>query len=268
MTIIYKQNGSLNGTDFINKSDENRPLAKLRENRGLYVDPQDYAIDFDDFLGDSLHGYYSGAKGTDAQGVAPTVETTGALRAKGHMLMTCGDTIVVAESISSLTKGLNYRPSYGTIYMKTAIVLDAITNVSINVGFSDTLATTTLEEPFSISGTTITSNATDAVCFVFDTAQTNDFFHCQGVKADVDTAILNTGIAPVANTTVILEIEIDTAGHAKYWINNVLVGTVANAVTATALLTPIFTIMARTTAVRTLYADYLFITQTRSNSVA
>jgi hypothetical protein len=268
MTIIYRQNGSLNGADLLNKSNQNRPLAKARENRGLYVDPQDYSQDFDDFLGDALNAIYSGAKGSDALGVAPTVATTGALRAKGHMLMTCGDTTVVAESISSLTKGLNYNPSYGTIYMKTAIAIDVITNVSVNVGFSDTLATTTLEEPFSISGTTITSNATDAACFVFDTAQTNDFFHCQGVKANTDTAILNTSIAPVANTTVILEIEIDTAGNAKYWIDNVLVATVANAVTSTALLTPIFTIMARTTAVRTLYADYLFITQTRSNSIA
>jgi hypothetical protein len=263
MSIIERTNSNT-----IDYKDGATSLFKITSRSGGFTDPQDYSQYYDDFLGDGLHGYYSGAKGSDAQAVAPTVATTGAFRARGHMLMTCGDTTVVAESLSSLTKGLNYNPSHGTIYMKTAIVLDAITNVSVNVGFSDTLATTTLEEPFSISGTTITSNATDAVCFVFDTAQTNDFFHTQGVKADVDTAIFNTGIAPVANTTIILEIEIDTSGNAKFWINNALVRTVANAVTATALLTPIITIMARTTAVRTLYADYIFITQKRSTSAA
>lgn len=263
MSIIERVNSNT-----IDYKDGATSLFKITTRGGGFTDPQDYAIDFDDFLGDGLLSHWSGAKGTNLNSVAPTVALTGALRAKGHMLMTSGDTTVVAESIVSLTKGLNYKPSYGTIYMKAAIVLSLATNISLNVGFSDKLATTTLEEPFSISGTTITSNAADAACFVFDTAQTNDFFHCQGVKNNTDTALLNTAIAPVANITVILEIEIDTAGNAKFWINNALVASVANAVTATSLLTPIFTVMSRGVTIRNVFADYVFVSQKRSPSVA
>lgn len=266
MTVTMKQNAK--GMDFLDADVQDKPLLTMRRNRGAYLDPEHYFTDFDDFVGDALDARYSGAKGSDAEGLAPTVATTGALRARGHMLMNSGDSTVVAESVSILTKSLAYKPSYGEIYLKTAIVIDDITDVAINVGFTDVLATTTLEEPFSISGTTITSNATDAVCFVFDTAQTNDNWHIQGVKADADTAINNTGVAPLPDTTISLEMIISEAGNVEFFINGQSYGIVGNAVTPTVLLTPVISVMARTTATRTLWADYLLITQSRSKSIA
>jgi hypothetical protein len=266
MTIILKQNSK--GADYLDADVQDKPLLTMRRNRGAYIDPEHYIQFFDDFFGDTLNVQFSGAKGTDAQAIAPTIVVSGALAAKGHVALVSGDTVTPSQSLSILTKSLCYKPSYGEIYMKTAIVIDDITSVAINVGFTDVLATTTLEEPFSISGTTITSNATDAACFVFDTAQTNDFWHIQGVKDGTDTDINNTGIAPIADTTITIEMIISEAGHAEFIINGQSYGIVANAVTPTVLLTPVISIMARTTATRTLWADYLLITQSRSKSIA
>lgn len=265
MTIITRQNAY--GQEFIDADTPDKALLTMRRNRGAYVNPEGYSQFFDDFFGDTLDTLWSGAKGTDAQAVAPAIESSGAMRAYGHVVLVSGDTVTPAESLSVLTKGLSYKPSLGEIYLKTGIIIDDVANVAVNVGFTDALATGTLEEPFSISGTTITSNATDAACFVYDTAQTNDFWHIQGVKADTDTAINNTGVAPPADTVIVLEMIITPAGDAEFFIDGRSYGIVANAVTPTALLTPVISIMARTTATRKIWADYVLITQSRNKAI-
>jgi len=223
---------------------------------------RDYVIEFDDFLGRALDTtQWHGVKGSDAGAVIPTINS----QAGGVVRLTSAATNgTFAVDGSSLTGELNFLPSQGDIFLETRLkIVSSVANVAINFGLTDSTATGTFEMPISISGTTITSNATDAAVFVFDTAQTNDFFHCQAVKTDVDTAILNTGIAPVADTYIRLGIIIDTAGSAYFFINDVQVGQVANAVNPATRLCTIWTVATRTTANRSLDVDYRHISQKR-----
>lgn len=216
---------------------------------------------FDDFLGDVLEDAWSGAKGTDAQAVVPTI-VAGA--EDGWVRLTSGDTTVVAESLSSLTHGLNWKAESGQLVFEARVKpVSSVASVAYFVGFTDVLATSTLEEPATISGTTYTTNATDAVGFLYDTAATDDYWKLVGVKNDVDATHVDSGVAPVADTAVKLRIELSTAGVASFYINDVLKGTLSEAVTASVALTPIVSVMARTTTSKSIDVDYIHVSKTR-----
>ena len=218
------------------------------------------AVLFDDFLGDVIEDGWSAAKGSDGQAIIATIQAS---TASGAVRLTSGDTVTVAESCSSLTHGLNWKAGNGGLVMQVKFTpVTSVANVAYFVGFTDTLATTTLEEPFTLSGTTFTSNATDAVGFVFDTAATTDVWYGIGVKADVDTAAV-TCTAPVADTAYTLKIVVDETGVASFYINDVLQGSVAAAVTTTVALTPCVEVMARTTTSKAVDIDYVLVEQTR-----
>ena len=212
---------------------------------------------FDDFLGDVIADQWSAAKGTDAQGVVATINA-GAIG--GTVRVTSGDTAVVAESVSILTHALNWKASNGGLVFEARIIpVTSVADVAYFVGFTDVLATTTLEEPISLSGTTFTTNASDAVGFVYDTAATTDVWYGKGVKADTDSATLTTTSAPVAGTAQVLRIEVSSAGAATFYIDGTKVGVLADAVTATTALTPVVSVMARTTTIKPIDVDYVFV---------
>lgn len=215
---------------------------------------------FDDFLGDVIADQWSAAKGSDGQAVIAAVV---AGESGGAVAQTTGDTTVVAESCVSLTHGLNYKAANGDLVFEARVKIDAITTVQQFIGLTDVLATTTLEQPFTINGTTVTSTATDAVGFLFDTDATTDVWHLVGVANDVDATRIQTSIAPVAGTYAKFRIELSAAGVAKFYINDVLVGTMSAAVTASVALTPVVEAMARTTASRVQTVDYVFCSQKR-----
>ena len=164
---------------------------------------------------------------------------------------------------SALTSGLNQKAEDGSLVF-TAIVMNltAITTRATFIGLTDTVS---LENPIEISGTTLTTNATDAVGFVYDTDATTDVVYIQGVAADVDTPLLtaqrqNRGGAtfvPTAGTYDEYRIEVNVDGDAYFYINGEYVGTQPNAVTPTVLLTPIVLVETRTTSAATVYVDYL-----------
>ena len=215
---------------------------------------------FDDFLGDVLEDAWSGAKGSDAQAVVPTITPA----AGGWVRLTSGDTATTAESESSLTHGLNWKANQGGLVFETRVKpVSSVANVAYFIGLTDVLATTTLEEPVTLSGTTFTANADDAVGFVFDTAATTDVFYCIGVKATTKTAATATS-APVADTAVTLRIELSVAGTASFYVDGTLVATIADAVTATVALTPVIEVMARTTTSKSIDADYVYVQATRA----
>lgn len=164
--------------------------------------------------------------------------------------------------------GLNYRASDNGIVMEAGVKLTSIADVGIFVGFTDVAS---LEFPISISGTTITTNATDAVGLLFDTDATTDVWYAVGVKADVDTAAVavSSAYTPVAATYQNIRVQVDTNGYAYFFINgnqvamqNLNQGTgqtgLANAVTTTALLTPCVYVGTRTTAAKVGTVDYMF----------
>lgn len=229
----------------------------------VFTFPPDRATLFDDFLGDVLADQWSGAAGTDTAGAAPAINA----QENGVVRLTSGDAGGGNDAAdgSVLTAGLNWYAENGGLVIEGRIKLvSAITTVNVCFGFTDVLGTTAVEAPFEIGSTdAITSNATDAVCFVFDTAGTDDQWAGLGVKNGTDTSRVDTGLAPTADTYQRLRIEVGTAGDATFFVDGVEVGSVANAVTATVALTPVLFVMTRTTATRSVDADYIFCQQER-----
>lgn len=119
--------------------------------------------------------------------------------------------------------------------------LDVVTTVAINCGFTDAASEASQTLPYSISGTTLTDATSNGAMFVFDTAQTTDYWYCVNNRAGTAAAtILGSAYAPVAATDVTLGISIDTLGNAKYFYNGVQVHYKALATGATTPLVPYF----------------------------
>lgn len=212
----------------------------------------------DDFLGDTPDGHYSGASGSDAQALDPAISAAvgGAVR-----LVSGNAGSGAAADASSLTLGLNFAATNGGLVMEARVKLvSATANAIAFIGFTDALATDALEYPFTLSGTTLTSTATNATGFLFDTAATNDFWHIVGVAGNTDSfnAITsNTGVGPTADTYQTFRIEIDSAGEAEFFIDGASVGTLGGAVTAATALTPIVVVGANSTTSITADVDKL-----------
>lgn len=218
---------------------------------------------FDDFLGDVIEDGWSAAKGSDNEAVIAAV-VAGAIG--GVVRQTTGDTVTLAESCVSLTHGLNWRASNGGLIFETKVTpVSSVANVAYFIGLTDTLATTTLEMPATLSTTTITYVADNAVGFLYDTEATTDVFYGVGVKATTGIAFANAVVcaAPVADTAITLRIEVSTAGTASFYVNGSLIGSLANAVTATTALTPVVAAMARTTTSKAIDCDYIYMQMTR-----
>jgi hypothetical protein len=132
--------------------------------------------------------------------------------------------------------------------------IDAITNVAVFMGYTDTAA---FEEPMSLSTTTFTTTATDAVGFLFDTAATTDTIRFHAVNNGTDaTSPVDTGLAYVADTYIELAVEVDTNGTARGYINGTLVGTLTSAVATGVALYPVISATARSTTVRKLSSQF------------
>jgi hypothetical protein len=219
---------------------------------------------FDDFLGDVISDQWSAAQGTDGQGAIAAV-VAGA--AGGAVRLTSGDTVTVAESLSSLTHALNWKANQGGLVFEARVTpVSSVANVAYFIGLTDTLATTTLEEPATLATATITYVAADAVGFLYDTGATTDVFYGVAVKATAGTAFANAvvGALPVAGTAITFRIELSATGAASFYADGVLLGTIAAAVTATVALTPIVSVMARTTTVKSIDVDYIEVKALRA----
>lgn len=109
-----------------------------------------------------------------------------------------------------------YQLGYSPL-LKFSLNLVAVTNVRAWVGFSDLAANT-------VAGTaTPTGNF---VMFRFDTSAGDTHWKCC-TRDNVTTNVVDSGVAPVANTSVFLAIDCDpVAGAAKFYINGVLVATI------------------------------------------
>lgn len=231
--------------------------------KGKVIAPRSMQIECErkeDFFGDLIGDEWSAAAGNDAQAAVATV-IPGATA--GWIRLTSGDTTTVSESLSAITHGLNWKASNGGLELEVRFLpVSAVTTVAYFVGFTDTLATTTLEEPITLSGTTFTTNATDAVGFVYDTAATTDNWYAMGVKNGTDATAVDTGYAPTVGVDI-LRIAVNKDGDAYFYIDGVEVGVVEDAITPTVSITPIVSVMARTTTSRSVDVDYIAIKMDR-----
>lgn len=224
--------------------------------------PNDVVL-FDDFTNNSL-AQYTFTEGTDAAtSVAAVVGAT-----NGVLRLTTGDAGTgYAADAEQMTGPLNYKAANGSLVFEARIALSAITTCQVFVGFTDDA--TTLEIPIDSAGSanTITTTASNAVGFFFDTDMTDDTWWCAGVKADTDATHFNTGFAPVASTFETLRVEVDTSGNAAFFRNGAPVGTgrMSNAVTASTLLCPVITVSKLSVAASmTLDVDYVYAAQKRA----
>lgn len=213
----------------------------------------------DDFLGQEIDGYkWQSLIGTDPscrQAIVRASQTGGVAR----ITTGASGTATMAVNGTQLQSDLNWKASMGGLVFETRVNMDVITNVCVFVGLTDQISA--LEMPFTLAaGDALTSNATDAVGVLFDTAADTDNWWLVGVAADVDATKQNTALAPTASTFETWRIELDTGGTALFYRNGTLIGTsMAGAVTASVLLTPVIATFSRTGTSRNIDVDEVLV---------
>lgn len=217
----------------------------------------------EDFLGDVIPDQINIVEGTDSATSDAAILSGGI---GGVMRMTTGDAGTgLAADMVQMTTALQWQASNGDLCFETRIKLSAITTCYVFVGFTDL---TTLEGPIvsAASANTLTSNATDAVGFMFDTRMTDDNWWLVGVADDTDATHQDTGFAPVAADYETLRIEVSAAGVATFYRNGLQVGTaMSGAVTAGVDLTPTIAVSKTSvTASMTMDVDYVHVSMARA----
>jgi hypothetical protein len=237
----------------------------------VYYGPQRYASEYDDFCGGgvafstTIQSGWRSRKGSDGACVDWTVTPA----VSGTVVGTIGSTTAsMAVSGVQLDRGLSWKANQGDLILEARVKLSAITNIAVFIGFTD--QTGALEMPIqsAASADTFTTNATDAVGFMFDTSMATDTWWLTGVANDVDATHQNSAAVPVANTYQVFRVELSTAGVATFYIDGVQVGTstgLSGAVTATVALTPVIAGFNRTTSgTPTITADYVCVSGARA----
>jgi hypothetical protein len=217
---------------------------------------------FDDFLGDVLADEWNAVE-TDTDGAQAVL--AGGIG--GVLRITSGNDDgngVVLPDASGVTSYLNWQASNGDLVFQTRFKMSRITDAYAFLGFTDL---TTIEAPIICnSAETITTNASDAVGFVFDTNFTADTWHLCGVAGDTDATAQILTAAPVADDYATYRIEVTAAGKATFYINGNQVGTtMSGAVTASADLTPVVLVSNQDgTSALTAEVDYIHVAMDRA----
>ena len=159
----------------------------------------------------------------------------------------------------------------GTMAVEARVELRIITTTSVFVGFM-ALNADDVAEPVTSATATITYVATTGVCgFIFDSQLTALEWHMpySGGTATAPTASadVNSGILPVAAESVVLRVEIDNNGTARWYIDGVLKQTVANAVSTTVLLAGGVGAWGTTTTATDIDCDFLAVEAQRDWTV-
>ena len=229
-----------------------------------FLVPSPYtAVLFDDFLGDAFNTTkWLSAEGTDSATSAVAMELT---CPTGAAELTSGNagTGEAADAITINGK-LGWQADTGGLVMEVRIKLETITNVMAFIGFTD--VATGVEAPVTLATATFTSNATDAVGWLFDTGATTDTWRMFGVANDVDATAQDSSAAPVASDYETLRVEVDSGGVATFFRNGLAVGSkMTGAVTATVNLCPLvyWSNLSGTTS-RIMDVDYIYVASNRA----
>jgi len=226
---------------------------------------KDFEI-FDDFIYQTLTAANTPwilNKGTDETAIAPAIAV---ITERGTARLISGNTTggLIADNGSQLVCAIPVQADTVGLAVEARLFISNILNISVNFGLTDI---TTLEEPFEIGASdAITSNASDACCFVFDDgADTKEWFAC-AVDSDADdTGNSSTGIAPVSGVNQTLRIEVNNTGNTiTFYIGGVLVKTLSNAgVTPNVNLYATVVVNSTSTISRYVSLDYISISHNR-----
>lgn len=133
-----------------------------------------------------------------------------------------------------------FKPSVNApMVLEVRCETNALTYRQLYIGWTGTMADTQ-SDIASGSGTAITLTESNQCGFLYDVALTTDIewhmVHKGGTTTGVlDSELLNSGVTPVINQMNILRIEIDNNGTARWYIDGVLLKTLAGAVSPTAV---------------------------------
>jgi len=234
----------------------------------FYLGPQRFVSIFSDFEGGGQVYSTTVVDGwRSRKGTTNTVDWTVTPAASGTVVGTIGDTTAsMAVSGVQLDAGLCWKPNQGDLVFEARVALSQITTIAVFIGFTDQTAALEMPIQSAASADTITTNATDAVGFMFDTSMSTDTWHLVGVANNVDATRQNSAAVPVAATFQIFRVELTSAGVATFYIDGAQVGTaMTGATTATVALTPVIAGFNRTTTgTPTLTADYVYTSAARA----
>lgn len=232
------------------------------------LSPSQRFVLFDDFYGTWAIGDAGPAdtwSTTAGAGTGNQVATTVAASLGGAVtLKSASDDGTHAQNNSAFTGiNLGFKANSGGLMMETRIKLDLVSAVYVFVGFTDTISTT-VEAPIYLATADLDSDATDACGIIFDTDGSTAQWCHGGTKNGADTTPAYSGTAPVADTYVVLRVEVSATGGVRGYVNGTAIGAeVANAVTATTALTPAIVVGNRGGAQRIATIDYILTQQNR-----
>lgn len=209
-------------------------------------------------VGATLDDNYALFDGSDPEALPP------AINGSGNLLLVSGNVSAGADSVngSQIITDSGFIISDGAITLECRVSISAITAVRFFFGLTDQNAALEIPIESAASADTITTNASDAVGFMFDTAMSTDNIWLVGVNNNVDETAQNSGAAFVAATVRVLRIEIDASGNATFYMNGVAVGSVMTTALATGVtLYPTFALSSLGTASRTATVTYLYLRQ-------
>ena len=112
---------------------------------------------------------------------------------------------------------------------------DDVDKTCLNVGFSDATGEGANLIAAEFTTATLLTTASDAALFFHDADATTDYWRAATVVGDTESTILSSAVAPVDGTEYKLRIDIDLAGAATFWLDNVLLGTADQTLSTPAL---------------------------------
>lgn len=223
------------------------------------VDPNIVRV-FDNFTWgdagvDSIGPYFRVQEGSNAQ---TSISQGGEVN--GEVVLLTGDGAAGTMAVNGVLiygdRAFQASSNVNPLVYECRLFVDDITNVVLFAGFTDA---STLEMPFTLGASdTLTSNATDAVGFLFDTNADTDNIWLVGVDSNVDATHQDTSQAYVASTYITLRLEVGSAGEANFFINGVSVGSeMTNAVASNIHLRPSVSAFSRNTTQKTIRVTHI-----------
>lgn len=260
MGINTFQNAGANpSVDFVDDF-TSKTLLSIKQHGTMSGDHGTNVTLMDDFLGKAIGSTWDVQKGSDAA----TVNFAFNAAASGNVRATTGAGAGATYAVNGvqLDHALNWKAANGNLVFETKVKISAITTIALYCGFTDQVAS--LIMPMTLSAGVLTTTASNAVGFLFDTAATAATYKICGVATDVDATIQDIGVAPTAATFDTLRIEVNSGGAATFFRNSVQVGSqMTGAVTASVALTPVIACFTRAAGSATVDVDYILCQQTR-----
>jgi len=224
----------------------------------------------DDFLGDTLHGGY---QTTAASGTALAI-------AAGANGIATQVTQASEDAHANFTLGLDWQAQL-MCAMAARVKIDAITDVKMEIGFTDVVSGTDAAAVNDLDGATFT--ATDCAVWAFDTDDSTDNWKLAATyDQGTNDTVTDTGFAPVADTyeTLIVALEgTRTAGTTDAWTSPATVhfyrlnkngyqtyksAPVTTGPTSNTLITPHLNVTTRNGTANTMTIDFLKVWQRRT----